>query len=98
MVELPQGVEAAISHVLPSEDVLDRAEFDCVEFINRNFPDEQSLADIEPFVSRLNGRMKELDENLSQASQEQSLAAHQALADLKEAQQAVSQLYTKIHD
>ncbi|KAF0695311.1 Aste57867_13870 [Aphanomyces stellatus] len=98
MMQLPVGVEAAISRVLPSEDVLDRPEFDCVEFINRNFPDEQSLADIEPFVSRLNGRMKELDENLSQASQEQSLAAYQALADLKEAQQAVSQLYTKIHD
>ncbi|OQR95008.1 vacuolar protein sorting-associated protein 53 [Achlya hypogyna] len=97
-MELPQGVEAAISRVLPSEDVLDRQEFDCVEFVNRNFPDEQSLADIEPFVSRLNGRMKELDESLSHASQEQSLAAHQALADLKEAQQAVSQLYTKIYD
>ncbi|RHY87316.1 hypothetical protein DYB35_008031 [Aphanomyces astaci] len=97
-MQLPQGVEAAISRVLPSDDVLDRPEFDCVEFINRNFPDEQSLADIEPFVSRLNGRMKELDENLSHASQEQSLAAYQALADLKEAQQAVTQLYTKIHD
>ncbi|ETV80861.1 hypothetical protein, variant 2 [Aphanomyces astaci] len=97
-MHLPQGVEAAISRVLPSDDVLDRPEFDCVEFINRNFPDEQSLADIEPFVSRLNGRMKELDENLSHASQEQSLAAYQALADLKEAQQAVTQLYTKIHD
>ncbi|KDO27726.1 hypothetical protein SPRG_07353 [Saprolegnia parasitica CBS 223.65] len=97
-MQLPVGVEDAISRVLPSEDVLDRAEFDCVEFINRNFPDESSLADIEPFVSRLNGRMKELDENLSHASQEQSLAAHQALADLKEAQKAVSQLYTKIYD
>ncbi|ETV97877.1 hypothetical protein, variant 1 [Aphanomyces invadans] len=98
MMQLPHGVEAAISRVLPSDDVLDRPEFDCVDFINRNFPDEQSLADIEPFVSRLNGRMKELDENLSHASQEQSLAAYQALADLKEAQQAVTQLYTKIHD
>ncbi|KAH9152259.1 hypothetical protein AeRB84_005282 [Aphanomyces euteiches] len=98
MMQLPKGVEAAISRVLPSDDVLDRPEFDSVDFINRNFPDEQSLADIEPFVSRLSNRMKELDENLSHASQEQSLAAYQAMADLKEAQQAVSQLYKKIHD
>lgn len=84
--------------VLPSEDVLDRPEFDAREFINRNFPDEQSLADIGAFVSRLRARMKELDDALSQASQDQSLAAHQALADLREAKAAVQQLFHKIHD
>jgi hypothetical protein len=42
--------------------------------------------------------MKELDDGLSQASQDQSLAAHQALADLKEAKTAVKQLFHKIQD
>lgn len=87
-----------VLQVLPSEDVLDRPEFDAREFINRNFPDEQSLDDIGAFVSRLRVRMKELDDALSQASQDQSLAAHQALADLKEAKLAVQQLFHKIHD
>ncbi|KAF4033634.1 Vps53-like [Phytophthora infestans] len=81
--------------VLPSEDLLDRPEFDAREFINRNFPDEQSLGDIGDFVSRLRGRMKELDDSLSQASQDQSLAAHQALLDLKEAKTASQQLSTR---
>lgn len=84
--------------MLPSEDVLDRPEFDAREFINRNFPDEQSLGDIGDFVSRLRVRMKELDDSLSQASQDQSLAAHQALVDLKEAKMATQQLFHKIHD
>jgi uncharacterized protein YdcH (DUF465 family) len=84
--------------VLPSEDVLDRPEFDAREFINRNFPDEQSLDDMSAFVRRLRARMKELDDALSQASQDQSLAAHQALTDLKEAKLAVQQLFHKIHD
>jgi vacuolar protein sorting-associated protein 53 len=49
-------------------------------------------------VSRLRVRMKELDDALSQASQEQSLAAHQAMTDLKEAKLAVKQLFHKIQD
>ncbi|KAI9989160.1 hypothetical protein PInf_019299 [Phytophthora infestans] len=89
---------ATAMDVLPSEDLLDRPEFDAREFINRNFPDEQSLGDIGDFVSRLRGRMKELDDSLSQASQDQSLAAHQALVDLKEAKTASQQLFHKIHD
>ncbi|KAJ0409715.1 hypothetical protein ATCC90586_003223 [Pythium insidiosum] len=97
-LKLPRKVEDRIAELLPSEDVLDRPEFDARDFINRNFPDEQSLADIGSFVSRLRVRMKELDDALSQASQEQSLAAHQALTDLKEAKTAVQQLFQKIQD
>ncbi|TMW56723.1 hypothetical protein Poli38472_006733 [Pythium oligandrum] len=97
-LKLPKKVEDTIAQLLPSEDVLDRPEFDAREFINRNFPDEQSLGDIGSFVSRLRVRMKELDDALSHASQEQSLAAHQAMTDLKEAKMAVQQLYHKIQD
>ncbi|KAF4315011.1 hypothetical protein BBO99_00009666 [Phytophthora kernoviae] len=101
-LKLPQNVENTLAkclmQILPSEDVLDRPEFDAREFINRNFPDEQSMGDINNFVSRLRVRMKELDDSLSQASQEQSLASHQALVDLKEAKMATQQLFHKIHD
>ncbi|RLN25905.1 hypothetical protein BBJ28_00025133 [Nothophytophthora sp. Chile5] len=97
-LELPQAVEDTLAKVLPSEDFLDRPEFDARAFINRNFPDEQSLGDIGNFVTRLRVRMKELDDSLSQASQDQSLAAHQALTDLKEAKMATKQLFHKIHD
>ncbi|KAI9914786.1 hypothetical protein PsorP6_008554 [Peronosclerospora sorghi] len=97
-LKLPQIVEDTLTKVLPSDDVLDRPEFDAHEFINRNFSDEQSLADINNFVDQLRGRMGELDDSLSQASQEQSLAAHQALLDLKEAKMATHQLFNKIHD
>ncbi|CAI5737888.1 unnamed protein product [Peronospora destructor] len=84
-LNLPQNLEHMLTKVLPSKDVLDQPGFDARAFINRNFPDEQSLENIGDFVSRLRGRMKELDDSLSQASQDQSLAAHQALIDLKEA-------------
>ncbi|KAI9989158.1 hypothetical protein PInf_019297 [Phytophthora infestans] len=47
---------ATAMDVLPSEDLLDRPEFDAREFINRNFPDEQSLGDIGDFVSGLRGQ------------------------------------------
>ncbi|CEG46053.1 vacuolar protein sorting-associated protein 53 [Plasmopara halstedii] len=96
--KVPHNVEDTLAKILPSEDVLDRPEFDACEFINRNFPDEQSLEDISDFVIRLRGRMKELDDSLSQASQEQSLVAHQALVDLKEAKVASQQLFHKIKD
>lgn len=97
-LDVSNCVPLVFLQVLPSEDVLDRPEFDAREFINRNFPDEQSLGDMGAFVSRLRVRMKELDESLSQASQDQSLAAHQALTDLKDAKMAVKQLFHKIHD
>uniref|UniRef100_M4BAU0 Uncharacterized protein n=1 Tax=Hyaloperonospora arabidopsidis (strain Emoy2) TaxID=559515 RepID=M4BAU0_HYAAE len=96
--KLLQNVEDFLGKVLPSEDVLDRPDFDAREFINRKFPDEQSLEDIGDFMGRLCGRMKDLDDSLSQASQDQSLAAQQALVDLKEAKVATQQLFQKIHD
>ncbi|CAH0474272.1 unnamed protein product [Peronospora belbahrii] len=97
-LKLPHNVEILLAEVLPSDDMLDRPAFDAREFINRNFPDEKSLSDINDFVSRLRGRMKELDDSLSQASQDQSLAAHQALVDLKKAKMATKQLFQNIHD
>ncbi|CAH0474268.1 unnamed protein product [Peronospora belbahrii] len=42
--------------------------------------------------------MKELDDSLSQASQDQSLAAHQALVDLKKTKMATKQLFQNIYD
>ncbi|CAI5729954.1 unnamed protein product [Hyaloperonospora brassicae] len=97
-LQLSPDVDDTLDKVLPSEDVLDRPDFDAREFINRNFPDEQSLDDIGDFMGRLRGRMKELDDSLSHASQEQSLAARQALVDLQDAKAATQQLFHKIHD
>lgn len=41
--DLPLEVQDVMKEVLPSDDPLDRVHFDPVEFINRNFPDEDSL-------------------------------------------------------
>ncbi|TDH67125.1 hypothetical protein CCR75_005336 [Bremia lactucae] len=95
-VGLQRKVKETLVQILPSEDALDRPEFDAREFINRNFPDEQSLEDIGGFVCRLRVRMKELDDLLSQASRSQSMAAHQTLVDLIEAKAASQQLFHKI--
>ncbi|CCI49679.1 unnamed protein product [Albugo candida] len=95
---LSSDVENALDEIFPSEDVLDRPEFDARDFINRNFPDEPSLSDIGPFADQLRIGMKELDDHLSKASQAQRLAAHQATVDLKDAKVAVTHLLDKIQD
>nr|CCA24290.1 vacuolar protein sortingassociated protein 53 putat [Albugo laibachii Nc14] len=95
---LSSDVENELTKTFPSEDVLDRPEFDARDFINRNFPDEPSLSDISPFANQLRIGMKELDDQLSKASQAQRLAAHQATVDLKDAKVAVTHLLDKIQD
>lgn len=54
----PPDVLAAISAILPSDDPLDKPDFDLVEYINEIFPNEQSLANIDEIIKRDKSRIK----------------------------------------
>lgn len=54
----PPDVLVAISNILPSDDPLDKPDFDLVEYINEIFPNEQSLANIDEIIKRDKSRIK----------------------------------------
>ena len=67
-----------------------------VAFVNSRFPDEASLAEIEPFAARLEKQIGTLDEELALAVRAQSQMAGKALDDLEKAKNAVGELHAKV--
>uniref|UniRef100_A0A3P8WPW6 Vacuolar protein sorting-associated protein 53 homolog n=1 Tax=Cynoglossus semilaevis TaxID=244447 RepID=A0A3P8WPW6_CYNSE len=59
----PEG-QQAIDQVFPSQDPLDRADFNAVEYINTLFPTEQSLANIDDVVNKIRLKIRRLDDNI----------------------------------
>lgn len=55
---LPADVLKAISTILPSDDPLDKHDFDLVEYINELFPNEQSLSNIDEIIKKDKARIK----------------------------------------
>jgi hypothetical protein len=55
---LDPEVQQAIAAILPSEDPLDKPDFDLVEYINELFPNEQSLSNIDEIISNEKSRIK----------------------------------------
>jgi len=95
---LSDEVQATISQVIPSEDPLDRPNFNVIDFINQSFPDEQSLSKISEFGHNLQGKISEIDDELSRAIQEQSTAGRRAEQDISDAKQAIHELFSKVKE
>jgi hypothetical protein len=51
-------VQQAIASILPSEDPLDKPDFDLIEYINELFPNEQSLSNIDDIICKDRARIK----------------------------------------
>ncbi|TNN46770.1 Vacuolar protein sorting-associated protein 53 [Liparis tanakae] len=64
ILHLTPEVQLAIEQVFPSQDPLDRSDFNAVEYINTLFPTEQSLANIDDVVSKIRLKIRRLDDNI----------------------------------
>uniref|UniRef100_A0AAY4D4S6 Vacuolar protein sorting-associated protein 53 homolog n=1 Tax=Denticeps clupeoides TaxID=299321 RepID=A0AAY4D4S6_9TELE len=64
VLHLSPEVQLAIEQVFPSQDPLDRADFNAVEYINTLFPTEQSLANIDDVVNKIRLKIRRLDDNI----------------------------------
>uniref|UniRef100_A0A4W5Q0D7 Vacuolar protein sorting-associated protein 53 homolog n=1 Tax=Hucho hucho TaxID=62062 RepID=A0A4W5Q0D7_9TELE len=64
ILHLTPEVQLAIEQVFPSQDPLDRADFNAVEYINTLFPTEQSLANIDEVVNKIRLKIRRLDDNI----------------------------------
>jgi len=84
--------------VLPPPDVLDSQDFDAIAYVNKRFPNEQSLSDLDTFVVRVSSQISVLDEEISRAVQQQSLESQRASIEISAAQQSIQELFSKISD
>lgn len=60
VLQLTPEVQLAIEQVFPSQDPLDQADFNAVEYINTLFPTEQSLANIDDVVNKIRLKIRHL--------------------------------------
>ncbi|KFQ28609.1 Vacuolar protein sorting-associated protein 53, partial [Merops nubicus] len=84
--------------VFPSQDPLDRADFNAVEYINTLFPTEQSLANIDEVVNKIRQKIRRLDDNIRTVVRGQTNVGQDGRQALEEAQKAIQQLFGKIKD
>lgn len=59
-------------------DPLDSDNFDPIDFINRHFPSEASLLELDTFMVGISSKISGLDDEISRAVQGQSRAGEQA--------------------
>ncbi|RLV97064.1 hypothetical protein DV515_00012111 [Chloebia gouldiae] len=88
----------SISTVFPSQDPLDRADFNAVEYINALFPTEQSLANIDEVVNKIRLKIRRLDDSIRTVVRGQTNVGQDGRQALEEAQKAIQQLFGKIKD
>eukprot|EP00927_Polykrikos_kofoidii_P077454 TRINITY_DN74395_c0_g1_i1.p1 TRINITY_DN74395_c0_g1~~TRINITY_DN74395_c0_g1_i1.p1 ORF type:complete len:824 (+),score=128.80 TRINITY_DN74395_c0_g1_i1:61-2472(+) len=77
-------------------DPLDAEHFNSVDYINRQFPNEGSLANLDSVVEKLKAQQKRIDEDIRQAVRRQATCGRRARSDLDEAKSAVHELFERI--
>ncbi|CAC5421456.1 VPS53 [Mytilus coruscus] len=91
-------VQEAIDQVLPSDDPLDRADFNPIDYINTLFPTEQSLANIDDVVGKIRYKIRSLDDDIRSVVRGQTNVGESGRQSLEEAQKAIQELFAKIKD
>ncbi|XP_072265998.1 vacuolar protein sorting-associated protein 53 homolog [Pyxicephalus adspersus] len=98
LLHLTPEVQQAIEQVFPSQDPLDRADFNAVEYINTLFPTEQSLSNIDDVVSKIHLKIGRLDDSIRSVVRGQTNVGQDGRQALEEAQKAIQQLFGNIKD
>mmetsp|Transcript_7164 Transcript_7164/g.11810 ORF Transcript_7164/g.11810 Transcript_7164/m.11810 type:complete len:972 (-) Transcript_7164:1024-3939(-) len=89
-------LELVIAEVLPRNDPFGNPDFDAVDYINREFPNEHSLGNLDSKIQELKTNIKQLDEDILVAVRQQSTAGSKAKQDLAEGKTAMQELFAKI--
>ncbi|KAL4223807.1 Vacuolar protein sorting-associated protein 53 [Mactra antiquata] len=97
-LSFPEDVQAVIDDILPSDDPLDRPDFNPVDYINTLFPTEQSLSNIDDVVGKIRFKIRRLDDDIRTVVRGQTNVGEDGRHSLEEAQRAIQDLFTKIKD
>jgi len=91
-------LERALKQVCPSDDPLDAADFDPIQYINATFPDESSImgGKLDSFLLNLRRKVSTLQDSIRRDVREQSVGRTQTSHAIHEAQQHILQLFGQI--
>lgn len=78
------------------EDPLDADNFNAIDYINRQFPNEASLGGLGAFINQLKTQEEEIDEGIKNAVRRQAAFGRRAKADLGDAKLAIRELFERI--
>lgn len=81
-----------------STESFDDPNFDVIDCINKQFPNEQSLANIEEHISSIRDKIKQHDEEISLAVRGQTIIERDGRDELDRATNIISELMQRIHD
>lgn len=96
-LELDPDVNLAIQEAFQSTDPLDDPNFDTVKHINSLFPNEQSLANLDPFVAKLKVKIRRIDTDIQTSVRGQS-STDESNQTLIDAQAGMAELFQRIQD
>lgn len=97
-LKLSSDVQETIDQILPSEDPLDKLDFNPIDYINQIFPNQQSLTNLEDVLNRMKQRILQLDNEISTVVRGQSNVEIEGKEALAEARQVILQLTSRIHE
>ena len=84
--EYSEEVKDAINEIFPSDDPLDVPDFEQIDYINKMFPTEQSLVNLDDVLSDYQCKILVIDEDIRRIVQCQTSAGEDAASSLEEAQ------------
>ncbi|KAH6562867.1 hypothetical protein BASA61_002999 [Batrachochytrium salamandrivorans] len=89
-------IDRQIGSILERSNALDSGEFNCIEYINRVFPTEQSLASADKVLEKLRHQIKFLDNEIKSLTRYQTDASQQTKQELEEVKLAIIDLVARI--
>ncbi|KAI6647970.1 Vacuolar protein sorting-associated protein 53-like [Oopsacas minuta] len=84
--------------LFPDMDPLCARKFNEIDFINKEFPTEQSLANIDDFMSRMKLEIRNLDKDIRQIVHGEAGVGYEGEVALSEARDAINKLFSRIKD
>ncbi|KAL9929018.1 LOW QUALITY PROTEIN: vacuolar protein sorting 53 [Glossina fuscipes fuscipes] len=97
-IHFSKEVKHVIDKVLKSDDPMDAPDFNCVDYINQLFPNEQSLVTIDETIQRMQCEVSLIDDNIRSVVRGQTNTGQDGQLALCEAQKVISTLYEHIID
>ncbi|KAG0178040.1 Vacuolar protein sorting-associated protein 53 [Apophysomyces sp. BC1034] len=98
VVKLSPRLESKALSILDVKNPLDSPEFNTTEYVNRLFPNEQSLTSIDTILEKLRRKTDEMGREAESLTNTQSELQSNGAEELQKAQNAIKDLFKKIQD
>ncbi|KAG0369845.1 Vacuolar protein sorting-associated protein 53 [Gamsiella multidivaricata] len=97
-IQLAPELNFSITHILRSKDPLDAQEFSSVEYINKIFPNEHSLAAVDQVLARLQAKATQVQEELRELTRAQTDGGQKGQEEVEAAKKGIEMLFFKIKE